>query len=89
MARAFALRPDVSAAELRRLAQRSTDAERARRPLALAVISDGGRCAEAARFGPLTPQIARDWVVRIRSEGLADLIDGKAASPTPRLLPSR
>lgn len=73
MARAIALRPDVSAAELRRLTQRRT--------------SDGGMCAEAARFG-LTPQIVGDWVVRFRAEGPAGLLDGTAAGRTPRLLPS-
>jgi hypothetical protein len=42
MSRAIALRPDFSAAELRRLARRGKDAAQARRLLALAAIYDGG-----------------------------------------------
>ncbi len=42
MPRAFALRLDFSATDLRRLAKRSKDASQARHLLALAAIYDGG-----------------------------------------------
>lgn len=85
MARAIALRPDFSAAELRRLARRSKDAAQARRLLALAAIYDGGTRSEAARIGNVTLQIVRDWVVRFNAEGPAGLIDRRAPGPTPLL----
>lgn len=85
MARAIALRPDFSAAELRRLARRSKDAAQARRLLALAVIYDGGTRTEAARLGTVTLQIVRDWVVCFNALGPAGLIDRKAAGRTSLL----
>jgi hypothetical protein len=59
MARAIALGPDFSAAELRRLVRCSKDAAQARRLLALAAIYDGGARSEAARLGNVTLQIDR------------------------------
>lgn len=85
MARPIALRPDFSAAELRRLARRSKDATQARRLLALAAIYDGGTRSEAARIGNVTLQIVRDWVVRFNAEGADGLIDRRAPGPTPLL----
>ena len=85
MARAIALRPDFSAAELRRLARCSKDAAQARRLLALAAIYDGGTRSEAARLGNVTLQIVRDWVVRFNTEGPDGLRDRKAPGPTPLL----
>lgn len=85
MARPIALRPDFSAAELRRLARRSKDAAQARRLLALAAIYDGGTRSEAARIGNVTLQIVRDWVVRFNAEGADGLIDRRAPGPTPLL----
>jgi hypothetical protein len=49
MARAIALRPGFSAAELRRLARRGRDAAQDRRLPALASIRDGGTRSEAAQ----------------------------------------
>lgn len=85
MPSAIALRPDFSAAELRRLARRSKDAAQAHRLLALAAIYDGGARSEAARLGNVTLQIVRDWVVRFNAEGPDGLIDRKAPGPTPLL----
>jgi transposase len=85
MARAIALRPDFSAAELRRLARRSKDAAQARRLLALAAVYDGGTRSEAARLGNVTLQIVRDWVVRFNAEGPDGLRDRKAPGARPRL----
>lgn len=57
MARAIALRPDLGAPELRRLARQSKDAAQVRRLLALATIHDGGTRSVAARIGrgPIPP----------------------------------
>ena len=85
MARAIALRPDFSAAELRRLARRSKDAAQARRLLALAAVYDGGTRTEAARLGNVTLQIVRDWVMRFNAEGPEGLRDRKPPGPTPLL----
>lgn len=84
-ARAIALRPDFSAAELRRLARCSKDAAPARWLLALAAIYDGGTRSEAARLGNVTLQIVRDWVVRFNAHGPDRLRDRKAPGPTPLL----
>ena len=82
---AIALRADFDAPILRRLARRSKEAAQARRLLALAAIYDGGRPTEAARFGNVTLQIERDWMMRFNAEGPDGLHDRKAPGPTPRL----
>jgi transposase len=78
MAAAIGLREDFSGHDLRRLARESGDAKQVRRLLALAVILDGGRRTEAARFGGVGLQIVRDWVLRFNSEGPSGLVDRKA-----------
>ena len=85
MARAIALHPDYSAAELRRLARRSKDAAQARRLLALAAIYDGGSRSVAAQFGNVTLQIVRDWVLRFNERGPAGLINTKAPGGRAKL----
>ena len=50
MRAAIPLREDFDAAQLRGLAQRSRDSAQTRRLLALAVIYDGHRRSDAARF---------------------------------------
>ncbi len=59
MRRALALRGDFTAADLKRLARASRDADQTRRLLALAVIHDGGSRAEAAETGGVGRQISR------------------------------
>lgn len=51
MAAAVGFRPDYSAAELRRLAGASKNANQARRLLSLAAVADGMNPTEAARIG--------------------------------------
>ena len=82
MGRAIPLRGDFDAAGLRRLAKRGRDGAQNRRLLALAVIYDGGRRSDAARFGGVGLQIVRDWVLRFNAEGLKD----RKASGPPRKL---
>ncbi len=79
------LRADYTAAELRRLAARSSDANQSRRLLSLAAIRDGMRRGEAARIGGMDRQTLRDWVHRFNAEGPKGLIDRKAPGPARRL----
>ena len=72
------LRRDFDAADLRRLARNSKDANQARRLLALATIYAGGTRSDAADVGGVGLQIVRDWVVRFNAEGPAGLLDRKA-----------
>lgn len=85
MGAAIGLREDFGSADLRGLARSSTDANQARRLLALAVIYDGGRRTEAARTGGVGLQIIRDWVLRFNASGPDGLIDGKAPGKPPKL----
>jgi len=65
-------------------AKRSKDGPQARRLLALAAIYDGATRTEPAKFGGVTPQIIRNWVVKFNALGPVALIDRK-----PRCQPSR
>lgn len=74
MAVPIALHADFTADQLCR---------QARRLLALATIYDGGSRNDAAQLGGVTQQIIRDWMVRSNVEGMAVLIDRKAAGRAP------
>src|SRR5918998_1649738 len=78
-------RRDLSAAELRRQAARSQDADAARRMLAIALVLDGHSRADAAATCGMDRQTLRDWVHRYNAEGLAGLSNRRAPGPTPRL----
>ena len=67
MGQAIPMRPDYGAAQLRRIARESEDADQVRRLLALAVIYDGGSRTEAAEAGGVTLQVVRDWVLRFNA----------------------
>jgi len=85
MGAAIALRADYTAADVRRLAKASRDADQTRRLLALASIYDGASRTAAARTGGVGLQIVRDWVLRFNAEGPAGLIDRTAPGKPPRL----
>ncbi len=85
MGTAIPLRGDFDAAKLRGLAQRGRDGAQNRRLLALAVIYDGDRRSEAARFAGVGLQIIRDWVLRFNAEGPEGLKDRKAPGPPYKL----
>jgi transposase len=85
MSTALPLRRDFDADKLRRLARVSTDANQARRLLALATIYAGSSRAEAAAVGGVGRQIVRDWVERFNAEGPEGLIDRKAPGQPPLL----
>ena len=78
-------REDYSAAELRRLAKRSKDANQSRRLLSLAAVREGKDRAEAAKLGGMDRQTLRDWVHRFNAEGPEGLRDHLSEGPKPRL----
>ena len=85
MGAALALRGDFDAAGLRRVAKRSRDGSQSRRLLALAMIYDGHRRSDAARFAGVGLQIVRDWVLRFNAEGPEGLKNRKAPGPPRKL----
>jgi len=86
MAAAVAItRNDYTAAELRRVAARSKDADAARRMLALAHVLDGGSRGEASALCGMDRQTLRDWVHRYNAEGLEGLCDRPHPGPKTRL----
>jgi transposase len=78
-------RLDYTAAELRREAKRTDDADAARRMLALALVLEGKSRAEAAKSCGMDLQILCDWVHRYNAEGLQGLHNRTAPGAKPRL----
>ncbi len=85
MGSAVSLRGDYSAAELRRLAAATRNANQSRRLLSLAAALDGMNRTEAARIGGMDRQTLRDWVHRFNDHGPEGLLDGWSEGPAPRL----
>lgn len=85
MASAVSLRADYSAAELRRLAATTRNANQSRRLLSLAAVVDGMNRTEAARIGGMDRQTLRDWVHRFNAHGPDGLLDSWSKGPEPRL----
>lgn len=86
---ALRLRDDCDAAQLKRAARESDDADQVRRLLALAAIYDGVSRSEAAQIGGVTRQIVRDWVVRFNDGGPDALITRKARGRPSLLNPEQ
>jgi transposase len=78
-------RQDYSAAELRREAKRTDDADAARRMLALALVLEGKPRGEAALSCGMDRQILCDWVHRYNTDGLQGLHNRTAPGARPRL----
>jgi transposase len=74
-----------TAADLRRLAGGSDDAAVARRLLALALILDGHKRADAARLAGMDRQALRDWVHRYNADGVKGLADRHGGGVARRL----
>ena len=89
MGSAVKLRTDYSAAELRRLARGSKDANRSRRLLSLAAVLDGMSREDAAKIGGMDRQTLRDWVHRFNQAGPDGLKDAWWSGPAPRLSPAQ
>lgn len=82
---AIAIRQDIPAGELRRLARLDEDGRVASRLLAIAAVLDGHSREHAARLGGMDRQTLRDWVHRFNAEGVAGLRD-RPRCGRPRLL---
>ena len=82
-------RTELSAAELRRAAARSRDADAARRMLALALVLEGKSRKEAAESCGMDRQTLRDWVVRYNDKGLPGLSARVPPGPAFRLTPEQ
>ena len=83
MGAAIAIRADIPAAELRRLARQERNGRVACRLLALANALDGMSRAQAARQAGMDRQTLRDWVMRFNVEGIEGLRDRpKSGRPT-------
>ena len=72
---ALAIRQDLSAEDLRRLARLETDRRAAMRLLAIADALEGLSRAEAARLAGMERQALRDAVIRYNAEGPEGLHD--------------
>lgn len=70
-----AIRDDISAQALRRLARQETNGRVACRLLALANVRAGMSRAQASRQAGMDRQTLRDWVIRFNAEGIAGLRD--------------
>lgn len=81
----LAIRDDVPAAALRRLARREPSRAAAARLLAVANALEGMTRAEAARLAGLERQALRDAVLRYNAEGPAGLRDRPRSGRPPRL----
>ena len=82
-------RTEHTATALRRHAACSVDASVARRLLALALVLDGHKRADAARAAGMDRQTLRDWVHRYNADGLAGLGDRHGGGAWPRLSPEQ
>ena len=83
------VRKDHDAAGLRRESTRTSNADAARRMLALALVLEGRSRSEAARICGMDRQTLRDWVHRYNKYGLIGLLDRKSPGPKPRLSPEQ
>ena len=82
-------RMEHTATMLRRHAACSANASVARRLLALALILDGHKRADAARMAGMDRQTLCDWVHRYNADGLAGLGDRHGGGAPPRLSPEQ
>ena len=79
----LAIRTDLEAAELRRLARRERDGRVTARLIALANALDGMGREAAARSAGMDRQTLRDWVIRFNAAGVAGLRDRSRSGRRP------
>ena len=79
------VRDDFSAAEFRRLAKSARTPSASRRMLALALVLEASKRAEAAKAGGMDRQTLRDWVHRFNAEGPEGLYSKPGPGPSCRL----
>lgn len=78
-------RKELSVLQLRVAAARTSDAKRARRILAIAMVLDGHPRQLAAAACGMDRQTLRDWVHRYNADGVAGLSDRPRPGRQPRL----
>lgn len=78
-------RDDYDAEGLRAQAARTSDAKKARRLLALALVLEGASRREAARTAGMDRQTLRDWVHRYNEGGVAALANRTPPGRQPSL----
>ena len=78
-------RTDMTAGDLRRAAALSTDANAARRMLAIAMVLEGSDRKTAAETCGMDRQTLRDWIHRYNDEGIHGLSNRKAPGAPGRL----
>ena len=83
------LKDGLSAAEFRRAAKASDDANQARRLLALAAIRDGLSREAAARTGGMNRQTLRDWVHAYNAGGIDGLVNDTSPGRPSKLSPGQ
>ena len=81
----LAIRTDLEAAALRRLARRERDGRVSSRLIALANVLDGMDREAAARAAGMERQTLRDWVIRFNAEGVDGLRDQPRSGRRPRM----
>ena len=79
------IRDDYSAADLRHLAKSARTCAASRRMLALVLVLEGAKRAEAAEACGMDRQTLRDWVYRFNAEGPEGLYSKLGAGPRCRL----
>ncbi len=79
----LAIRTDLEAAALRRLARRERDGRVSSRLIALANVLDGMSREAAARAAGMDRQTLRDWVIRFNTEGVDGLRDQPRSGRRP------
>jgi transposase len=78
-----AIRTDMEATQLRRLARRERDGRVSARLIALANVLDGLSRGAAARAAGMDRQTLRDWVIRFNAEGVEGLRDQPRSGRRP------
>ncbi|MEM8552765.1 MAG: winged helix-turn-helix domain-containing protein [Pseudomonadota bacterium] len=85
MGRGLAIRADITAQELRRLAAKEGSNRTARRMPAIANALDGWSRADGAVAAGMERQALRDAVLRFNAEGVAGLKDKRGTTRPPAL----
>jgi transposase len=81
----LAIRQDIPAEDLRRLARQESNGRVACRLLGVANALDGMSRGQAARQAGMNRQTLRDWVIRFNAEGVEGLRD-RPKSGRPRAM---
>ena len=85
MGAALAIRTELEAVELRRLARQERDGRVTARLIALANVLEGMSREAAARAAGMDRQTLRDWVIRFNAEGVEGLRDQRRSGRRARM----